>query len=58
MQKQSEPHNRCLDCSNMEGRMYRKDKEGKKERREDMKQLWKLLHSDNECFSENIEWFG
>lgn len=38
--------------------MYRKDKEGKKERREDMKQLWKLLHSDNERFSENIEWFG
>lgn len=38
--------------------MYRKDKEGKKERREDIKQLWNLLHSDNERFSENIEWFG
>ena len=29
-----------------------------KERREDMKQLWKLLHSDNECFSENIDGLG
>ena len=58
MQKQPEPHNRGSGCSNMEGRMYRKDKEGKKERQEDMKQLWKLLHSDNECFSENLEWFG
>ena len=42
----------------MEDRMYRKDKEGKKERREDMKQLWKLLYSDNERFSDSIEWFG
>lgn len=38
--------------------MYRKNKEGKKERREDIKQLWKLLHNDNERFSESIEWFG
>ena len=38
--------------------MYRKDKEGKKERRSDMKQLWELLHSNNECFSDNVEWFG
>ena len=30
MQKQPEPHNRGSGCSNMEGRMYRKDKEGKK----------------------------
>ena len=38
--------------------MYQKNKEGEKERREDMKRLWDLLHSDNESFSENIEWFG
>ena len=58
MQKQPEPHNRGSGCSNMEDRMYRKDKEGRKERREYMKQLWKLLHNDNERFSENIEWLG
>lgn len=58
MQKQPEPHSCGSGCSNMEDRMYRKDKEGKKERREDIKQLWKLLHNDNERFSENIEWFG
>lgn len=38
--------------------MYRKDKKGEKERREDIQQLWELLHNDNECFSESIEWFG
>ena len=38
--------------------MYRKDNEGQKERRQDMRRLWKLLHSSNERFSESIEWFG
>lgn len=30
MQKQPEPHNCGSGCSNMEGRMYRKEKEEKK----------------------------
>lgn len=38
--------------------MYRKDHEGKKERREDIRQLWRLLHNDHANFSENLEWFG
>jgi len=38
--------------------MYRNNKEGIKERRSDIKQLWRLLHSENELFSESIEWFG
>lgn len=38
--------------------MYRKDKDGRKERRKDIKRLWNLLHNDSVRFSENIEWFG
>ena len=38
--------------------MYRKDKDGRKERRKDIKRLWQLLHDDSACFSESLEWFG
>ena len=38
--------------------MYRKNKNFKKELKRDVSQLWKLLHSDNICFSESIAWLS